>query len=771
MKRIVLLISILFAVFVAQAQITADFTWSDPQCSEGTIMFADASTGTAVTSWEWRVDGLLLGNSSTFTHTFPQVLTPTDFDISLYVSGAPYSDNVTYVVTIYPLPTVAIAPIDPTICEGEIATLTASGADTYVWSTTETINPITPTMWVQTTYTVTGTDVNQCVNTANTTVYVNLIDTTLTTDEFCEDNTYDFFGTPLTAPGVYYYTTPSLVTGCDSVTELTLSMNLIDTTIINDEFCQGDIYSFFGTDLTTSGTHFHTLTSVITGCDSVIQLELVENPIYLIQETEYICSGDIYNWQGTDYNTAGIHYANYTTTSGCDSIYELELIVHPVFDFTDIEEICDGDSVEWRGSWYDATGIYTEPYSTVVTGCDSIYTLDLTVNDLPQLYTVITDPIDGLLTGGATGEIMLSWSDDDTEYWTTTGTAIYTGAVTGTNSVFSLDDTYAPGTYEVWSVDTATGCVLKQGTVMFTDDLGIPKIVGSASYGPSELSFVDNAVEMSLYESTVDIYGDPVIIPQGAAQAVVGGNTEFDNLVAGDYYLKSVVVDTAAYPNVMPVWFYDGMSVDSADIITLGATYILSVNINHPMMDDTTGTNTIGGTIDTIAGGTKSSVGANMVVILRNEITGELIAVDITDANGEFFFDNVPDNLDVEVYVTSFAHPNWEAVGVSTTTNTHYEVNFVLDGDSVHEMSAVDDVGLAKLDFTIYPNPASNSISFDGIPINAELKIMDMTGKVVILDTRSNKSNLDVSSLMSSAYVVVIATKDGVGIQKLIINK
>ena len=71
MKKFILIISILFAVLMGQAQITADFTWSDPQCSEGTITFTDASIGNPSTSWEWYIGGSLLGNSSTFTETGP----------------------------------------------------------------------------------------------------------------------------------------------------------------------------------------------------------------------------------------------------------------------------------------------------------------------------------------------------------------------------------------------------------------------------------------------------------------------------------------------------------------------------------------------------------------------------------------------------------------------------------------------------------------------------------------------------------------------------
>ncbi|MBW6498493.1 MAG: gliding motility-associated C-terminal domain-containing protein [Bacteroidales bacterium] len=60
---------------------------------------------------------------------------------------------------------------DQTICEGETATLTASGADTYLWSTGETTATILVAPLVTTTYSVTGfTDCGQ--GTAQVTVFV-----------------------------------------------------------------------------------------------------------------------------------------------------------------------------------------------------------------------------------------------------------------------------------------------------------------------------------------------------------------------------------------------------------------------------------------------------------------------------------------------------------------------------------------------------------------------------------------------------------------------
>ena len=80
-------------------------------------------------------------------------------------------------VNVLPLPTLQISPTSATICDGENLTLTASGALTYLWSpalglNTTSGNTVVATPNTSTTYTVSGTDINNCsdVMAANITV-------------------------------------------------------------------------------------------------------------------------------------------------------------------------------------------------------------------------------------------------------------------------------------------------------------------------------------------------------------------------------------------------------------------------------------------------------------------------------------------------------------------------------------------------------------------------------------------------------------------------
>ena len=87
------------------------------------------------------------------------------------ILGCNSSSSVT--VTVNPSPNVTVIASPPIICSGSSSVLTASGADSYQWSTGETGPSITVTPAATTTYSVTGTNSLGCSKTVSTTVMVN----------------------------------------------------------------------------------------------------------------------------------------------------------------------------------------------------------------------------------------------------------------------------------------------------------------------------------------------------------------------------------------------------------------------------------------------------------------------------------------------------------------------------------------------------------------------------------------------------------------------
>ena len=123
-----------------------------------------------------------------------------------YTASGTYTDNLTTaaagcdstiitILTVHSNPTITITATPDTICTSDTATLLASGGSTYLWSTTETSNPIIVHPVVTTLYKVTGTNSNGCKADEEITVVVYpkpVINPTEDPTSGCEPKTINF---------------------------------------------------------------------------------------------------------------------------------------------------------------------------------------------------------------------------------------------------------------------------------------------------------------------------------------------------------------------------------------------------------------------------------------------------------------------------------------------------------------------------------------------------------------------------------------------------
>ncbi|WCO03104.1 T9SS type A sorting domain-containing protein [Psychroserpens ponticola] len=132
---------------------------NDVETCQGTSVVLTASGGT---SYLW--------NTGETTQSINVTLnTTTTYTVEVSQNGCT-SEIDEVIVTVNPLPSVD-AGFDLTINYGESTTLTANGADTYLWNTGETTQSIIVNPTIETTYTVTGTT-NTCQNTDSVTVFL-----------------------------------------------------------------------------------------------------------------------------------------------------------------------------------------------------------------------------------------------------------------------------------------------------------------------------------------------------------------------------------------------------------------------------------------------------------------------------------------------------------------------------------------------------------------------------------------------------------------------
>ena len=147
-------------------------TGSSSVCANATGNYSIVSIPGA-TTYTWTVPNGSTINSGQGTTSINLTAGNTSGNISVTVTvPCGTSSPSTFVLTIIPSPTVTATSSSASVCTGGSVTLTGGGAATYAWDN-NVVDAISFVPTATTTYMVTGTDVNGCVNTATTTVTVN----------------------------------------------------------------------------------------------------------------------------------------------------------------------------------------------------------------------------------------------------------------------------------------------------------------------------------------------------------------------------------------------------------------------------------------------------------------------------------------------------------------------------------------------------------------------------------------------------------------------
>ena len=227
------------------------------------------------------------------------------------------------------------------------------------------------------TYTQTLQTVNGCDSIVTLNLSINPIENTTLSAAICEGSAYTENGFNVSEAGTYTQNLQT-INGCDSIVTLTLSVNPVANTNLTAAICEGSSYTENGFNVSEAGTYTQNLQTV-NDCDSVVTLTLTVNPVANTNLTAAICEGSSYTENGFNVSEAGTYTQNLQTVNGCDSIVTLTLTVNPVYNETITAAICEGSSYTENGFNESETGIYTQNLQTI-NGCDSVVTLTLTVN-------------------------------------------------------------------------------------------------------------------------------------------------------------------------------------------------------------------------------------------------------------------------------------------------------------------------------------------------------------------------------------------------------
>lgn len=485
-------------------------------CVGSPLTLSVTAAGSAL-SYTWTGAGTF-GSANTNTTSVTNA-SSSDYTVSL--SNACGTASAVVSVTVNALPSVISNSL--VTCAGSTGTLTASGANTYTWNMGQTAASATVNPTSTTAYTVTGTDLNGCVNTTTTQVSVNALPTvTANSPSVCAGST-----ATLTAGGAVTYTW--------STTEAATSVTVSPAATT--------VYTITGTDLN--------------GCVNTMTTQVTVNALPPVTaNSPTVCSGSTttltasgattYTWNGTQasasmtVNPTGTTMYTVTGTdlNGCENTFSTWVTVYALPTvIANSPSVCAGGTTTLTASGADtytwnatqaATSITVSPSANTVytvtgtdlSGCESMFITQVTVNGLPSVSANSPSVCaGGTTTLTATGATTYTWSTTEAATSVTvnpTSNTVYT--VTGTDlngCVNTFTTQVTMSTAPVITVNSTTICSGATGTLTAS---GVSTYTWST--GSNSNSVTANPTAATVYTVSGNLAGCPAIVSTTATIAV-----------------------------------------------------------------------------------------------------------------------------------------------------------------------------------------------------------------------------------------------------------
>ncbi|MEZ4792877.1 MAG: T9SS type A sorting domain-containing protein, partial [Gelidibacter sp.] len=723
----------------------------------------------------------------------------TTYTVTAFDATGNNSDTDDVTVTIKPIPNVN-AGIDVTIIAGNSATLTATGATSYLWNTGATTASINVNPLSVTTYTVTGTT-NGCENSDSVTVF--LIDTNVNANAGPDVSICEGSSTTLTATGGASYiwstgaTTSSITVNPASTT--TYSVTALGLLGINSDTDQVTVTVDplptvgAGADVTINAGESTTLTA--TGGSTYVWSTGATTPSISVSPAAT-----------TTYTVTG------TTANGCSASDTVTVTVLTGGTVTasagpDVS-ICEGDSTTLTAtggaSYLWSTGATTSsitvnPNSTT-TYSVTAYNATGTDSDTDQV-TVTVDPLPTADAGSdvstcrgtsvtltATGGSAYLWSTgattpsitvnpnstttysvevaqngcSDTDQVTVTVDPLPTvgaGADVTINAGESTTLTATGGGTYVWSTGATTPSisVSPAATTTYT-------VTGTTANGCSASDTV-----------TVTVIEDTVTANAGENRTICNGYSVTLTATGGESYLWSTGATTQSI-TVSPgntttysVTAFNGTAQDTDDVtvfvnpnpvvnITNGSE--VTILEGEYVTLSATGANTYewnnGATLPNIAVNPNSTTTYSVTGYINNCSDVKDVVVNVVPQVVAFAGDNQTVCLNETVTLTATGGDEflWStgettaSISVTPTEDTEYSVTVYneLDYDTAEVMVFVNDCSVIEnpedsetYEFLVYPNPTSGNlnIKISGVLMVSSIAMYDLSGKMLFNETIS----------------------------------
>ena len=237
------------------------------------------------------------------------------------------------------------------------------------------------------------------------------------------------------------------INGCDSIITITVIVLSNSTNTINANICLGDsVQRGNGQFVSVAATFIDTVPAV-NGCDSVVTLNVVLLPSSTSTLNIQICDGDSYTFDGITYTNDVMVNDTLMAINGCDSVVTLNLSVAATITNTINESICQNNTYVFGGNTYSSDTMVNDTLMSAA-GCDSVVTLNLTVNPTYNVSTNTNACFGSSVTVGATTLFATKDTSINENYSTLNGcdsNFVYNITIISTDTAF-IDTTVCSGT-------------------------------------------------------------------------------------------------------------------------------------------------------------------------------------------------------------------------------------------------------------------------------------------------------------------------------------
>jgi hypothetical protein len=166
-----------------------------------------------------------------------------------------------------------------------------------------------------------------------------------------------------------------------------------------------------GQTYNSSGTYYATTTNML-GCDSIVKLVLTVSNVNNPTSVASSCDSYFWNVTGQTYTSTGSYVANLVNGVGCPYTHTLNLTIKNSSSSTQTQSSCGTYFWPVNNQSYTSSGQYQHTIQNAA-GCDSVITLDLTIN------TIVADAtaIDQLTLSATNSTGTYQWIDCSNSNW------------------------------------------------------------------------------------------------------------------------------------------------------------------------------------------------------------------------------------------------------------------------------------------------------------------------------------------------------------------